>query len=66
MLRWPKDRRSALLASPVPAKSVTSFAVMRILDRAGHIADGAIDFNGVDIRSASERACVNFAAAKCR
>jgi peptide/nickel transport system ATP-binding protein len=35
-------------------KSVTSFAVMRILDRAGRIADGAVSFTGIDVRSATE------------
>ena len=36
-------------------KSVTSYAVMRILDRAGRIADGAITFSGIDVRNASEK-----------
>src|SRR3982075_2754408 len=35
-------------------KSVTSSAVMRILDRAGRIAEGAVHFTGLDIRGASE------------
>jgi peptide/nickel transport system ATP-binding protein len=35
-------------------KSVTSYAVMRILDRAGRIADGAVSFTGIDVRSATE------------
>ena len=35
-------------------KSVTSYAVMRILDRAGKIADGSVQFSGVDVRAASE------------
>src|SRR2546430_4570441 len=35
-------------------KSVTSYAVMRILDRAGRIAEGAVHFTGLDIRTASE------------
>lgn len=35
-------------------KSVTSYAVMRILDRAGHVAEGAIAFSGVDLRNARE------------
>ncbi len=35
-------------------KSVTSYAVMRILDRAGRIAEGAVHFTGVDVRSATE------------
>ena len=37
-------------------KSVTSCAVMRILDRAGRIADGTITFSGIDVRNASEKA----------
>ena len=36
-------------------KSVTSYAVMRILDRAGHIAEGAVTFSGLDLRSAPEK-----------
>jgi peptide/nickel transport system ATP-binding protein len=36
-------------------KSVTAYATMRILDRAGRIADGSIMFSGIDIKSASER-----------
>src|SRR6266508_2687380 len=35
-------------------KSVTSFAVMRILDRAGRIAEGAVSFTGIDVRTATE------------
>jgi peptide/nickel transport system ATP-binding protein len=35
-------------------KSVTSYAVMGILDRAGRIAEGAVHFTGLDIRAASE------------
>jgi peptide/nickel transport system ATP-binding protein len=35
-------------------KSVTSYAVMRILDRAGKIAEGAVMFSGIDVKSASE------------
>jgi peptide/nickel transport system ATP-binding protein len=35
-------------------KSVTSYAVMRILDRAGRIAEGAVQFTGIDVRAASE------------
>ena len=37
-------------------KSVTSYTVMRILDRAGHIAAGSIAFSGIDLRTASEGA----------
>ncbi len=35
-------------------KSVTSYAVMRILDRAGKIAEGSVHFSGVDVKAASE------------
>src|SRR6187200_3704000 len=35
-------------------KSVTSHAVMRILDRAGRIAEGAVMFTNIDVRQASE------------
>ena len=35
-------------------KSVTSYAAMRILDRAGRIADGSVMFTGIDVRQASE------------
>jgi len=35
-------------------KSVTSYAAMRILDRAGRIADGSVLFTGIDVRNASE------------
>ena len=35
-------------------KSVTSYAVMRILDRAGRIANGSIVFRGLDLREVSE------------
>jgi peptide/nickel transport system ATP-binding protein len=35
-------------------KSVTSYAVMRILDRAGKIAEGSVQFSGVDVRGATE------------
>ena len=35
-------------------KSVTSYAVMRILDRAGKIAEGSVMFSGIDVKAASE------------
>ena len=35
-------------------KSVTSYAVMRILDRAGKIAEGSVMFSGIDVKNASE------------
>jgi peptide/nickel transport system ATP-binding protein len=34
-------------------KSVTSYAVMRILDRAGRIAEGSVQFAGIDVRTAA-------------
>ena len=35
-------------------KSVMSYAVMRILDRAGKIAEGSVLFSGIDVKAASE------------
>ena len=35
-------------------KSVTSYAVMRILDRAGKIAEGSVMFSGIDVKTATE------------
>ena len=35
-------------------KSVTSYTVMRILDRAGRIAEGTITFSGIDVAHAPE------------
>ncbi len=35
-------------------KSVTSYAVMRILDRAGKIAAGSVMFSGIDVKNADE------------
>ena len=35
-------------------KWVTSYAAMRILDRAGRIAEGSVTFTGIDVRQASE------------
>ncbi|MGZ5855022.1 MAG: dipeptide ABC transporter ATP-binding protein [Xanthobacteraceae bacterium] len=49
-----KGQTVGIVGESGSGKSVTSYAVMRILDRAGKIADGAIDFTGIDIRSASE------------
>ena len=36
-------------------KSVTSYAVMRILDRAGKIAEGSVMFSGIDVKAATRR-----------
>src|ERR1700753_3803961 len=35
-------------------KSATSYAVMRILDRAGKIAEGSVMFSGIDVKAATE------------
>jgi peptide/nickel transport system ATP-binding protein len=35
-------------------KSVTSYATLRILDRAGRIAEGSVMFSGIDVGKASE------------
>src|SRR5262249_27107633 len=35
-------------------KSVTSYAVMRILDRAGKVVEGAVHFTGLDLRAARQ------------
>src|SRR3954451_24661170 len=35
-------------------KSVTSYPVMRILDRAGRIAEGSVMFSGIDVKGATE------------
>ena len=35
-------------------KSVTSYAVMRIFDRAGKIAEGSVRFSGIDVKGATE------------
>src|SRR3979490_1279131 len=35
-------------------KSDTSYAVMRILDRAGKIAEGSVMFSGIDVKTATE------------
>src|SRR5437588_11134349 len=40
-------------------KSVTSYSVMRILDRAGRIAQGAVHFSGLDLIAAPEDEMLN-------
>ena len=52
--RSPRAKRSALSGESGSGKSVTSYAVMRILDRAGRIADGSVMFSGVDVKAATE------------
>jgi peptide/nickel transport system ATP-binding protein len=46
--------RRGIVGEAGSGKSVTSYAVMRILDRAGRIAEGAVRFTGLDVRAASE------------
>ena len=49
-----KGETVGIVGESCSGKSVTSYAVMRILDRAGRIADGAVTFSGIDVRNASE------------
>jgi peptide/nickel transport system ATP-binding protein len=49
-----KGETLAIVGESGSGKSVTSFAVMCILDRAGRIAEGAVTFNGIDLRAAPE------------
>src|SRR6202045_4300657 len=49
-----KGETLGLVGESGPGKSATSYAVMRILDRAGKIAEGAVMFSGIDVRGASE------------
>lgn len=51
-----KGETVAIVGESGSGKSVTSYAVMRILDRAGRIAEGAVTFSGIDVKSASEDA----------
>jgi peptide/nickel transport system ATP-binding protein len=55
-LRVSKGETLGVVGESGSGKSVTSYAVMRILDRAGHIADGAVLFGGIDLRATSEAA----------
>ncbi len=45
----------AIVGESGSGKSVTSYTVMRILDRAGRIAEGTMTFSGVDLVHAPER-----------
>jgi peptide/nickel transport system ATP-binding protein len=45
----------AIVGESGSGKSVTSYAAMRILDRAGRIAAGSIAFSGIPLHTASER-----------
>src|SRR3984893_4635192 len=49
-----KGETVAIVGESGSGKSVTSFAVMRIFDRAGRIAEGSATFSGVDVRAASD------------
>src|ERR1700741_4998234 len=50
-----KGETLAIVGESGSGKSVTSYAAMRILDRAGRIAKGSVAFSGIDLRKASER-----------
>ncbi|MGJ4939983.1 dipeptide ABC transporter ATP-binding protein [Bradyrhizobium sp. HKCCYLS1011] len=49
-----KGETVAIVGESGSGKSVTSYAVMHILDRAGRIAQGAVMFSGIDVKAASE------------
>src|SRR4051794_31403233 len=49
-----KGETVGIVGEPGSGKSVTSYAVMRILDRAGRIAKGSVRFTNLDVRTASE------------
>jgi len=49
-----KGETLAIVGESGSGKSVTSYAVMRILDRAGRIAEGAVTFSGLDLRTTPE------------
>src|SRR5471032_666317 len=49
-----KGETLAIVGESGSGKSVISYAVMRILDRAGSIAEGSVMFSGLDLRSAPE------------
>src|ERR1700749_4434111 len=51
-----KGETVAIVGESGSGKSVTSYAVMRILDRAGRIAEGSVQFSGIDVKGASEDA----------
>ncbi|ODN71789.1 dipeptide ABC transporter ATP-binding protein [Methylobrevis pamukkalensis] len=50
-----KGETLAIVGESGSGKSVTSYTVMRILDRAGRIAEGSMTFSGVDLVAASEK-----------
>lgn len=49
-----KGETLAIVGESGSGKSVMSYAVMRILDRAGRIAEGSVMFSGIDVRAATE------------
>ncbi|MCF8476811.1 MAG: ABC transporter ATP-binding protein [Pseudolabrys sp.] len=49
-----KSETLGIVGESGSGKSVTSYAVMRILDRAGSIAEGAVMFSNLDLRTVSE------------
>src|SRR4030088_245860 len=49
-----KGETLGIVGESVSGKSVTSYAVMRILDRAGRIAEGSVVFSGIDVKAATE------------
>lgn len=53
-IRLAKGETLGIVGESGSGKSVTSYTVMRILDRAGRIASGTIRLAGVDIGTASE------------
>ena len=53
-VRIAKGETVGIVGESGSGKSVTSYAVMSILDRAGRIAAGAVHFTGLDVRAASE------------
>ena len=55
-LRLAKGETVGIVGKSGSGKSVTSYAVMRILDRAGRIAHGSVHFSGLDLCAASESA----------
>src|SRR5437868_6817253 len=53
-LRVGKGDTVGIVGESGSGKSVTSYAVMGILDRAGRILEGAVQFSGLDLRASSE------------
>src|ERR1700724_1848233 len=49
-----KGETLGLVGESGSGKSVPSYAVMRVLDRAGRIAEGSVMFSGVDVKAATE------------